>query len=97
MQSAWSKRRDDEDGTQIDMLIDRNDDVINMCEMKFYGTEYTVDKNDYRTILRRQDMLSSEISPRKSVQNVLITTFGLANNEYGGVFSNVVTLDDLFA
>ena len=95
-QSAWSKRSDDEDGTQIDMLISRNDNVINMCEMKFYGSEFITGKEDYRTILRRQEMLAAKVSPKISIQSTLVTTFGLAYNEYSGVFTNVVTLDDLF-
>lgn len=94
--SAWSKRKDDEDGTQIDLLIIRNDNVINMCEIKFYGNDFVVDKKYYRTMLARQEMLVNEISPKISVHSTLITTFGLKENEYSGVFTNVITLDDLF-
>ncbi|MCF0133180.1 MAG: ATP-binding protein [Blautia sp.] len=43
-QSVWSKRKDDESGAQIDMIIDRKDNVINMCEIKFYSEEIAVDK-----------------------------------------------------
>ena len=42
--SAWSKRADDESGTQMYLLIIRNDNVVNMCEMKFYGGEFTLIK-----------------------------------------------------
>ncbi len=95
--SAWIKRGDDEEEeTQIDLLIFRNDNVVNMCEMKFYGGDFTVDKNYYKTLLRRQEILSKEISPKTAARNTLITTYGLKKNEYGGVFTNVVTLEDLF-
>lgn len=94
--SAWSKRADDDEGAQIDLLITRDDNVINMCEMKYYGSDFTVDKKYYRTLLRRQEMLVSEVSPRTAVRSTLITTFGLTQNEYSGVFANVITLDDLF-
>ena len=96
-QSAWSKRRDDTAGTQIDMLIERNDNVINMCEMKFYGDEFTVNSEYFRTIMRRQEILSEEISKRTAIHSTLITTFGLVYNEYSGVFSRVITLNDLFS
>ena len=96
-QSAWSKRDDDNDGTQIDLLIDRNDNVINMCEIKFYGDDFTVGKDYYRIILHRQELLSNEIPKRTAIHSTLITTFGLTYNEYSGVFSNVITLDELFA
>ena len=95
--SAWSKRADDEDGLQIDLLINRNDNVINMCEIKYYGDDFAVSKDYYRVLLHRQMMLSREVSPKVTIHNTLITTFGLMQNKYSSVFSNVVTLDDLFA
>lgn len=96
-QSAWSKRKDDKDGTQIDMLIERNDNIVNMCEMKFYSDDFAVDNNYYRAILRRQELLSDEIPSTKAIHSTLITTFGLTYNEYSGAFSKVTILDDLFA
>lgn len=96
MQSAWSKKDDDAEGTQIDLLIDRSDNVLNCCEIKFYSTDFAVDKEYYRVMLRRQEMLSKEVSSKVSIQSVLITTFGLAHNEYDGCFSNVITLKHLF-
>lgn len=94
--SAWSKRADDVEGMQIDLLISRNDNVVNMCEIKYYGDEFTVNKEYYQVMLRRQEILAKELSPRIAIHNTLITTFGLTYNEYSGVFTNVITLDDLF-
>ena len=94
--SAWSKRDDDKEGTQIDLLISRKDNVINMCEIKYYGGEFTVNKDYYRKLLRRQEMLMEEVSPKVSIRSTLITTYGLEHNEYSGIFTNVVLLDDLF-
>ena len=94
--SAWSKRDDDKEGTQIDLLINRNDNVLTMCEIKYYGGDFTVNKDYYKTILQRQERLREEISPKISVHSTLITTFGLVQNEYSGAFSTVITLDDLF-
>ena len=95
-QSAWSRKGGDAEGFQIDLLIERNDGIINMCEAKYYGDEFVVKKDDYRKILSRQEALS-EIIPKKAiVHNTLITTFGLADNEYSGVFLSVITLVELF-
>ena len=94
--SAWSKRKDDTEGIQIDLLISRNDNVINMCEIKYYSSDFTVDKAYYQVLLHRQELLSKEIAPKVSIHSTLITTFGLSYNEYSGIFSNVITLDDLF-
>jgi hypothetical protein len=96
-QSAWSKRSDDTDGTQIDLLISRRDNVMNMCEIKYYSDDFVVNKDYYRKLLHRQEILSAEIPKKTSIHNTLITTFGLNYNEYSGIFSNVITLDDLFS
>lgn len=94
--SAWSKRGDDVEGIQIDLLIFRNDNVVNMCEMKYYSDNFAVGKEYYRVLLHRQELLAQEISPKFSIYNTLVTTFGLTYNEYSGIFSNVITVDDLF-
>lgn len=94
--SAWSKRSDDIEGTQIDLLISRNDNVVNMCEIKYYGDEFTVNKEYYHTLMHRRAILSEEINKKYSIYSTLITTFGLTYNEYSGIFTNVITLDELF-
>ena len=95
-QSAWTKMGEEYKGTQIDMIISRKDNIVNMCEMKYYGEEFMVDK-DYDSILRHRKNLLYEMIPKKNaVHNTLITTFGIRNNEYRWSFDNVITMDDLF-
>ncbi|MCR5663149.1 MAG: ATP-binding protein [bacterium] len=91
--SAWSKRGDE--GTQIDLLIQRNDNVINMCEMKYYSDDFKVDNAYYRIINSRQELLAQQVSRKMSIRNTLITTYGLKQNEYSGVFTNIITMSDL--
>ena len=93
--SAWSKRKDnDEKGTQIDMLITRKDNVINMCEIKFYDKEFVTSEAYYRTLKARKQTLRENVSPKYAIQGVLITTYGLKHNAYSGEFINCVTLED---
>ena len=94
--SAWSKRADDQRGAQIDLVISRADNVLNMCEIKFYGGPFQVDKDYYLVLLGRQELLQQQISPRLSIRSTLITTYGLTRNAYSGAFTEVVTLEDLF-
>ena len=95
-QSAWTKMGEEYKGTQIDMIISRKDNIVNMCEMKYYGEEFMVDK-DYDSILRHRKNLLYEMIPKKNaVHNTLITTFGIRSNEYRWSFDNVITMDDLF-
>ena len=93
-QSAWVFHGEEENA-QIDLLIDRDDRVVNACEIKFYSDEFTVDKAYYRKLLSRQELLLENISPKKAVHQTLISTYGLKQNEYSGIFTQVVTLDDL--
>lgn len=96
-QSAWSAKGDEiNDGIQIDMLIDRKDNVVNMCEMKFYNEEFSVSKAYYSTLAHRQNTLAATLSRKKVIHSTLITTYGLTYNEYSSGFQQVITLDDLF-
>jgi len=96
-QSSWAlPGNDGADGTQIDMLIERDDNVVNLCEMKFYKNDFAVDKAYDRTLRNRLALLQQHLPKRVAVHMTLITTFGLAYNEYYGAFQQVITLDDLF-
>ena len=95
-QSAWSKRADDTEGAQIDLLISRMDNIVNLCEIKFYGDMFSVDGDYYKTLIRRQSLLAPFLKRGMGIRNTLITTYGLTYNKYSGIFTNVITLDDLF-
>lgn len=96
-QSAFVVKGDGEtEGMQIDLLIDRKDNVLNLCEMKFVGDEFEVD-NDYEKKLRhRLQWMLDHMNRKQSLQMTLVTTFGLKYGYHSGVFQQVVTLDHLF-
>lgn len=95
-QSLWHKKPDDKDGTQIDLLIERKDNVVNMCEMKYYNKEFSSDKSYHSKIIERQSLLEDLIPRGMVVHSTLVTTYGLKYNEYSGDFDSVITVDDLF-
>ena len=96
-QSSWAVAGNDEqDGTQIDLVIERADHIVNLCEMKFYGENFSVDKAYFQKMNYREKMLTERISRKDVVHSILVTTYGLTYNEYSGIFQKVVTLDDLF-
>jgi len=87
----------DDNGIQVDLLIERKDNVTDICEIKFYNDIFAISK-DYDMIIRhRMNFVKGIVNKRVSLQNVLITTFGLKKNEYSNDFSKVIILDDLFA
>jgi len=94
--NASSYRKNDGDKVQIDLIIDRNDNIVDLCEMKFYSDIFTQNLNDHLSLTRKEIAIRELISRKKSVQRVLITTFGIKMNEYYSDYNNLIILDDLF-
>ena len=95
--SFFKKGTETEKGTQIDLLIDRNDKVINLFEIKFYNAELSISA-DYAKALREKMRVFQETThTRKHIMLTLITTFGLKANQHSlGLIDQVLDLDDLF-
>lgn len=83
-------------GTQIDLVIERNDRVVNLCEMKFYNSQFAIDKDYDLTLRNRINLLYSYLSRSQTIHLTLITTFGLQFNKYSGIVQQCLNLDDLF-
>jgi hypothetical protein len=84
-------------GAQIDLLIDRRDDVINICEMKFTKTPHLIDKRESEDLQRRIQVFADETKTRKALHLTMVTPYGLASGSYSGAVQSQVTMDDLFA
>ena len=94
--SSWIVSQDSKQQMQIDMLINRSDNVINLCEIKFYGSAFPIDKK-YDGVLRdRVQQLIEHVPKKKTIHLTLIASYGIKNNEYSGQVQSVITLDDFF-
>ena len=82
--------------SQIDLLIDRADRVVDLCEIKYWEQEYTITKQYAETLRRKMADFKDGEKLRKSLHLVLITTYGLKQNEYSNMVQNEVTLEALF-
>lgn len=87
---------DAEKGAQIDLLIDRSDGIVNLCEMKFASTPYALDADDDATMRNKVAAFRRETGTRKAIHVTYVTAYGLARNKYAGNVQAEVTLDDLF-
>jgi hypothetical protein len=67
---------------QIDLIIDRDDNIINLCEMKFYNTAFAIDKKYYLNLKNKIDEFQKETTTRKNLHMLMLTTYGLKPNEY---------------
>lgn len=85
-----------EDGYQIDLMIVRKDNIINLCEIKFYSEEFKVTKEYSLKINRRTNLLKEKINKKYTIMNTLISTYGVFKNEYYFSFANSITLEDLY-
>lgn len=98
-EAAWyspRKRGETERGAQIDLVIDRNDDIVNVCEMKYYRGEVVLDQEEEERIENRINRLKRESGTDKAVRAILVTTKGLKRNSHSELIQMVVTADDLF-
>lgn len=84
-----------EEGMQIDLIIDRADDVVNVCEMKFCKSGYVVTKAYAEKIARHIERLEQMI-PSKTFLPTLISVSPIHSNEYADTFAARLSLDDLF-
>lgn len=91
----------DDDGTkwnggQIDLLIDRRDDVINICEIKYSSEQYVITKDYEHHMMDRISLFRHCTHTRKSLVNTFITTYGVKKNIHSTSIQKEVTMDDLF-
>lgn len=94
---SWSKKGDETGpGAEIDLIIDRRDDTVNLCEIKYSTGEYVIDKSYDLTLRNKIEAFRMSERKSKSIQLTMITSFGLRRNMYSGIVLNEVVLDDLF-
>ena len=85
------------DGAQIDLVIDRNDQVINLCEMKFSATEFIITKDYAKKLRNKIGLFSTETQTKKAINLAMITTYGVKENQYSqGLIQNNITMDCFF-
>ena len=83
-------------GAQIDLLIDRNDDTINLCEIKYTNAPYTITEEEDERIRNRKEAFTRETETEKTVLLTMITSFGLTSGGYSNDIHCQLTMVDLF-
>ena len=96
---AWLHRSDAEvpQGAQIDLLLDRADNVINVCEMKYTGLPYALDKKTLDGLLTKMELFKEATRTRKALHLTMITSNGLVHNACWNSVQAEIKLDDLFS
>lgn len=97
--NSWQCKQDLEKGimgSQIDLLIVRRDQVINVCEMKYSEGGYTVDAAFDRAQKRRIEDFRKKTGTKYALHSTLITTYPIEETPYSGELQSVIVADDLF-
>lgn len=81
---------------QIDIVIERADRIVNICEVKYSQGDYLLDKKEYDKICKRKNTFILETGIRHTPWLTMITTDGLARGMYEGMIQSQITLNDLF-
>jgi len=93
---SWVGKADGQ-RAQIDLILDRADNMVDLCEMKYTTGDFSVSAEDERQMVRKRSVFAAATGTRKAVRFVLVTTYGLLPGIHASAFSAVVTMDDLFA
>ena len=92
---SW-RSKDSVQGAQIDLIIERADRIINLCEIKYSDSQYRITKSEDLKLRNRQADFIDETKTKLAIHPTFITTYGLRDNEYSGGIVAQITLDDLF-
>lgn len=93
----FAKPKDGLPGAQIDLLIDRSDQTINICEAKFSQGQYELTKKAADNLQVKQDVFRYHTKSKKHLFSTLITTYGVVDNVHKlNHIDQVVTMEDMF-
>ena len=94
---SWKAKGDAlSSGTQIDMVLDRRDNIINICEMKFSKGEYTITKDYAMALNNKVERFIESTKNKKTILLTMITTNGVVHNEYWNQIQCDITADEFF-
>lgn len=92
---SW-RSKDSESGAQIDLVLERADRIINLCEIKYSKGPYIIDKDEDLKIRTGMMYFETETQTRCGIMPTFVSTYGLKPNIYSGGIMEQVTMDDLF-
>ena len=95
---SWTAKASDENkGAQIDMLIDRKDGIIDICELKYSAGEYHLNSEEEERIANKCHRFIEDYPTTKAVHVALITTNKKPIENNSDFVQNILIMNDLFA
>ena len=100
VETGWRylpKRSEKRQGAQIDLVIDRADRCINLCEMKYSNHEFVIDKSYEEKLQSKKRVFKEQTETTKTLFMTMLTTYGVKKNvHYLSAIDQQLTMDDLF-
>lgn len=95
---SWTQKSNEKTaGTQIDLIIDRSDNCINILELKFYNKEVEINKKYADELRNKVEVFTEQTGTKKNVFLTFLTVFGVKKNKhYLSVVTNQITVEELF-
>jgi hypothetical protein len=85
------------ENAQVDLVIDRDDNVINLCEVKFWNDEFTIDENYLQQLRKKENEFRAGTKTKKALHTIMLTTWGVKINEYStAILTQNLKADCLF-
>ena len=85
-----------EGGAQIDLVIERDDGIANLCEEKFTDTAFSISSEYEEDLLNKIELYKQETKTKHATKLVLISVEGIKGSAHTEHITRVLTLDDLF-
>lgn len=88
---SWNNKK-----AQVDLVLDRNDNTFNLCEIKFYNDEFTIDSEYAAQLRKKETQYQSDTKTKKGIHTVMMTTWGTKGKHGVGLVTKNLTMDCLF-
>ena len=83
-------------GVQIDLLIERSDGIIDLCEMKYSKDTYTINETYEKELIQKKNIFAEVTKTKSAIHTIMVTTYGINHNAYSNEIQNEIELNDLF-
>ena len=86
----------EEGSVQIDMVIERDDRITDICEMKWTNQPFSISKDYDLALLKKRDVFREKTGTKNALKIVLVSANGMVGTSHTEHISEVITMDDLF-
>ena len=92
---AWRSRKTTP-AAQIDLMIDRKDGIINLCEMKYSDEQFVIDQDVEEDFIHKREAFREGVKPDKALHITMISASGVKDTKHKAVAQRIINGEELF-